>query len=268
MRSMQMVCNDYPGWNAAGSLRPSGGDAAGEPHPAGGCPAGYGSNRNQPGGDANRRTAAPSTPAGEQPTAAAPTAARPRQPLAPVTSKELNLYGWSEYIPQQLLDDFTKEYGVKVNYDTYSSNEEMLAKLQAGASGLRRHHPQRLHGRHPGQAGPARTARSEPGPQPGQHRPAVPRPVLRPRKQVHRTLPVGDGRPGGQYASKVTDPVNSWADLWDPAFKDRVVLLDDEREVLGMVLLVLGYDKNSTDPAQLEEAKAKDERAAAQRQAV
>ena len=38
-------------------------------------------------------------------------------------------------MPQQLLDDFTAQYGIKVNYDTYSSNEEMLAKLQAGASG-------------------------------------------------------------------------------------------------------------------------------------
>jgi spermidine/putrescine-binding protein len=57
--------------------------------------------------------------------------------------------------------------------------------------------------------------------------------------------------------SKVTRPITKWADLWDPEFAGKVVLLDDEREVLGMVLSVLGYDKNSTDPAQLEEAKAK-----------
>src|SRR4030066_42027 len=50
-------------------------------------------------------------------------------------STELNFYGWSEYVPQALLDGFTQETGIKVNYDTYSSNEELLAKLQAGASG-------------------------------------------------------------------------------------------------------------------------------------
>lgn len=50
-------------------------------------------------------------------------------------STTLNLYAWSEYVPQQLLDDFTTKYGITVNYDTYSSNEEMLAKLQAGSSG-------------------------------------------------------------------------------------------------------------------------------------
>jgi spermidine/putrescine transport system substrate-binding protein len=50
-------------------------------------------------------------------------------------STEVNLYAWSEYIPQALLDGFTQETGIKVNYDTYSSNEELLTKLQAGASG-------------------------------------------------------------------------------------------------------------------------------------
>jgi spermidine/putrescine-binding protein len=57
--------------------------------------------------------------------------------------------------------------------------------------------------------------------------------------------------------SKVSRPITKWADLWDPEFAGKVVLLDDEREVIGMVLEVLGYDKNSTDPAQLEEAKVK-----------
>ena len=45
---------------------------------------------------------------------------------------ELNLFAWSEYIPQAVLDGFTEETGIQVNYETYSSGEEMLAKLQAG----------------------------------------------------------------------------------------------------------------------------------------
>ena len=44
-------------------------------------------------------------------------------------SKTLNLFCWSEYIPQGVLDGFTKETGIKVNYETFGSNEEMLAKL-------------------------------------------------------------------------------------------------------------------------------------------
>jgi spermidine/putrescine-binding protein len=57
--------------------------------------------------------------------------------------------------------------------------------------------------------------------------------------------------------AKVAKPVTKFADLWDPSFKNNLVLPDDEREVIGMALLVLGDDKNSTDPAQLEAAKQK-----------
>lgn len=50
-------------------------------------------------------------------------------------SKSLNLFIWSEYIPPSVLEAFEKEYGVKVNISTYSSNEEMFAKLSVNSSG-------------------------------------------------------------------------------------------------------------------------------------
>lgn len=46
---------------------------------------------------------------------------------------ELNLFAWSEYVPQAVLDKFTEETGIEVNYETYASNEEMLSKLLGGA---------------------------------------------------------------------------------------------------------------------------------------
>lgn len=53
----------------------------------------------------------------------------------PATAAEsINLFGWSEYIPQSVIDDFTKETGIEVNYEMYASNEEMLAKLTSGAT--------------------------------------------------------------------------------------------------------------------------------------
>ena len=171
-------------------------------------------------------------------------------------SDEVNLYAWSEYVPQDILDGFTEETGIKVNYDAYSSNEELLAKLQAGASGYD---------------------------------------VIIPSDYIVSIMiaqgmlaeldlsaisnfeNIGDAYknlvfdPGNKYTvpyqfgtsclvvdtSKVTRPITKWADLWDPEFAGKVVLLDDEREVLGMVLSVLGYDNNSTDPDQLEEARIK-----------
>ena len=48
---------------------------------------------------------------------------------------ELFIYNWTEYTPPELVEKFEKETGVKVSVDTYDSNETLLAKLQAGATG-------------------------------------------------------------------------------------------------------------------------------------
>src|SRR6187549_3029167 len=56
-------------------------------------------------------------------------------PAAAAAKKEtLNIYCWSEYIPQSVIDGFAKANKVKVNVENYASNEEMLAKLQAGGA--------------------------------------------------------------------------------------------------------------------------------------
>ena len=47
----------------------------------------------------------------------------------------LSVYNWSDYIDDQILADYTEQYGVEIIYDTYASNEDLLAKLQAGAEG-------------------------------------------------------------------------------------------------------------------------------------
>lgn len=49
-------------------------------------------------------------------------------------SNVLNVYNWGEYIDKQVITDFEKEYGVRVNYSLFSSNEEMYTKLLSGAS--------------------------------------------------------------------------------------------------------------------------------------
>jgi len=204
-------------------------------------------------------TQPPAAVAATVPPTVAPTAtSTPKPTAAPpvVTSKELNLYAWSEYVPQELLDAFAKEYKVKVNYDTYASNEELLAKLQAGKTNYDVIIPSDY------------TVGI-----------MIAQKMLEPLDMDHipnfvnvddpfKNLPFD---PGNKYSvpyqwgsvgiavntAKVSKPITKFADLWDPAFKDKLVVLDDEREIIGMVLLVLGYDKNSTDPAQLEAAKQK-----------
>ena len=50
-------------------------------------------------------------------------------------TKELYYFTWSDYVDQELLDGFEEKTGIKVMVDTFSSNEELLAKVQSGATG-------------------------------------------------------------------------------------------------------------------------------------
>ncbi len=48
---------------------------------------------------------------------------------------ELKIYNWFDYLPQNLIDKFSKEHDVQVTMDTYDSNETLLARLKAGVKG-------------------------------------------------------------------------------------------------------------------------------------
>ena len=48
--------------------------------------------------------------------------------------QSINVYNWGEYIDQSVLDDFEAQTGIKVNYTTYASNEEMYSKIVSGAA--------------------------------------------------------------------------------------------------------------------------------------
>jgi putrescine transport system substrate-binding protein len=67
--------------------------------------------------------------------AAAP--AEAAKPAGPVLDEEkvLNIYNWPDYIPEGMLAKFEEETGVKVNYNTFETNEALHAKLVAGNSG-------------------------------------------------------------------------------------------------------------------------------------
>ena len=58
-------------------------------------------------------------------------------PMATAAQKErvVNFYNWSDYIDPTVLEDFSKESGIKVRYDTFDSNDTLEAKLLAGKSG-------------------------------------------------------------------------------------------------------------------------------------
>ena len=60
--------------------------------------------------------------------------AQPGMALAQ-NERVVNVYNWSDYIDAKVLEDFTKETGIKVQYDTFDANETLETKLLAGKSG-------------------------------------------------------------------------------------------------------------------------------------
>jgi putrescine transport system substrate-binding protein len=55
--------------------------------------------------------------------------------VAAAQSRVVNVYNWSDYINPQVLEQFTKQTGIKVQYDTFDANETLETKLLAGKSG-------------------------------------------------------------------------------------------------------------------------------------
>jgi spermidine/putrescine-binding protein len=168
--------------------------------------------------------------------------------------KVLNLFAWSEYVPQALLDGFTEETGIQVNYDAFSSNEEMYAKIQAGASGYDLIQPSDYWVGVMSRQGLLAEIDLTKIPNIANVDPSLPYDLYDPGHKY--SVPYQWGSAAiAVNTENVTEPIDSYMDLTNPALAGKIVLLDDERQVIGMALLALGYSPNTTDPEELEEAK-------------
>ncbi len=177
-------------------------------------------------------------------------------PRLDVTSTTLNVYTFIEYVPDAFFHCFEEVYGVDVNTDGFSTNSEMYAKLNAGSSTFDLV-----------QASDYIIAPMERQGiiQPLDHAQLPNLANIDPNYLNLAFDPENDYTipyQAGTYAIAVnTDAVEnvpaSWADLWKDEYAGRLTFLDDARSVIGLTLLTLGYDLNSTDPAQLAEAKTR-----------
>jgi spermidine/putrescine-binding protein len=178
------------------------------------------------------------------------------EPKMEVTSKELNLFVWTEYIPTEWKECFEMVYGVKINHDEYSANEEMYAKLSAGGSNYDLVQPTDYIISLMIRNGMLQKLDKSKLSIMGNLDPAYMNQSFDPGNEY--TIPYEGGLDAIIYnADAVTTAPKSYADLWNPEYAGRIVLLDDSRVIIGMTLLTLGYDVNTKDPAQLEEAKTK-----------
>ncbi|MCB1760072.1 MAG: extracellular solute-binding protein [Gammaproteobacteria bacterium] len=170
--------------------------------------------------------------------------------------KVLYLYNWSEYMPEEILDRFQRESGIKVVYSTYDSNEAMYAKLRL----LDSDNSYDL-------AVPSTYYVSK------MRREGLLAKIDKSRLKNYRNLdekllnrpfdPDNDfsipylwGSTGIAVNTDLVEAgaVKGWRDLWKPEFKERLLLTNDMREVFHIALRVLGYSGNDSDPAHVEAA--------------
>ena len=172
------------------------------------------------------------------------------------SSRTVHLAIWSNYLPPELIEEFEKRYGVQVRVSNYSSNEELMAKLQTGSSEYDVILPSDYMVSAMIHLGLLRELDYA---QLKNFKSLDSRFLKKSYDPENRyALPYDWGTTGiavdhSQYPGKI----QSWKELFEkPDLAGKLSLLDDSREVIGAALKALGFSLNSVDPVQLNQAKA------------
>jgi len=171
---------------------------------------------------------------------------------------ELVVYNWSEYMPESVIEAFEKESGIKVKYSTYDSNEAMYAKIKAaGAESYDLIVPSTYFVNKMSREGLLARIDKSKLKNFKNLDPKLLGKAYDPRNDY--SVPYLWGSTGISYNAKVLGEgaVTSWADLWNPKYKSKLLLLDDLRDVFGMALLTLGHSINSTSEKEITAAYEK-----------
>ena len=169
---------------------------------------------------------------------------------------ELHFYNWSEYADPDVLAEFERVYGVRVIQDTYASNEDLLAKLQGGSTGYDVIVPSdymvsvmiNLDLLEPLDYNIVTTIENI--------NPANLKAYYDPDNTY--SVPYMWGTSGYLYDTSILgDGLDSWDAVFNPVpeAQGKVVMLDDQREVIGAALMFLGYSVNETSDEALNAAK-------------
>jgi putrescine transport system substrate-binding protein len=189
------------------------------------------------------------------------------QDSAQADEKVLNVDNWSDYIQPTVIADFEKEYGIKVNYDVFDSNEILETKLLTGHTNYDVVVPSGAFLERQLQADVYRKLDKSLLPNLKNVDPDVARAtaLYDPGNQYavdYTWITSGVGYNAAAIRARMPDaPVDSWRMLFDPAvvakFQDcGVSILDAPSEVVGTVLLYLGRNPDSNSLEDLKAAEA------------
>ncbi len=168
--------------------------------------------------------------------------------------RDLTIYNWADYIGEDTVAGFERETGVRVVYDTYESNEDLLARLQAGATGYDLVVPT-------GYAIEVLRATDLLAPLHREHlpnwgnlAPLFQDSVFDPGSAY--SVPWQWGTTGIAYRTDlVPEPPAGWGVFHDRRYARRMTQMDDPRDVIGAWLRYRGHSINSTDRPALQSAR-------------
>ncbi len=167
----------------------------------------------------------------------------------------LNVLNWSSYIPDEVIKNFEEETNIEVNYGTYSSNEELLAKISTSKEGtydviFPSDYMVEL--------------MKEKGYLEKLDKTKLPNYINLKSEYLNLEYDRGNNYSlpflvASVFIAKnknnITDYITSYNDLLNKKYRNNIVVLDDQRIVIGIALLALGYDSNETDVTKLKEAE-------------
>lgn len=170
----------------------------------------------------------------------------------------LKVYNWGEYMDPQVLELFEKETGISVTYDEYETNESMYPIIAKGAADYDLICPsdymiQKMSDE--GLLEPINWSRIPNAKNIDDQYFEFARGY---DENNTYSMPYLWGTVGILYNKKmVKGPIDSWGVLWDTRYQDDILMQKSVRDAFGVALKYLGYSLNTTDEAQLDEAKQK-----------
>ena len=165
----------------------------------------------------------------------------------------VNVCSWGEYIDESLIGEFEAQTGIHVNYQTAESNETLYSLLQTGGADFDVIVPSDyMIGRLIDEGMLAELDYS------AIHNYDLIDPQYKSLSfdpENKYTVPYSWGTVGIIYNTKMVDePITSWGAMFDEKYAGQVLMINNSRDALMAALCYLGYDINTTDEAQLDEA--------------
>ncbi len=166
----------------------------------------------------------------------------------------INVYNWGDYIDPSVIKDFEKEFNVKVNYNTFATNEDMYVSIKKGGTSYDVAFPSDYMIERMINEGMLEKINKENIPN---------------LKYIEDRFLDLEFDPNNDYSvpymwgtfgiiynkNMVSEKVDSWDILWDEKYKDQILMLDSQRDSIAVALKKLGYSMNSRNIDELEEAK-------------